>query len=485
MRAIFKLIGYLFVFIFIAVLGLSVYVVVQVSDSADNTIVSVRENNLSTKEVLSREMCISLDSVSSDSDFVFMLDELDMNELLFSFVEPLNKSGVYVSGAYFEYRDSDKLHLEVNGKVGFFSSRLQGTLKVEFVEKNLVFKLIDASLGNLEVINNFIVKSLIRSLKIPNEDSLNCSIDLDNLTISFSENNVLSIIDSFVNSDSKYLYNLLVHIAFSNDGIVDFCFGENGKLGFVLHSTNLVNEGYVSYGLNLDSADIKALSLYKESKANLDNLSSVFNYYVLGYDSLSSYDKAIVDELNLSDKENGVKDFTKVKFNDIIASKIEGISSNKIDLLTEDDFNLIFASLDMIGTSFAFSDSNKISYISIESLTSDISNNKLVFHLAINLNGFRTYLSVDFIQKSSHDLSMTLGVESIRFGNISLDDNSKNYFIRYLSMVLENEDWISFDNNDDLLLNFSFNSSGLKDVEKTLSLKDGIDNKGVLELEII
>ena len=47
------------------------------------------------------------------------------------------RSNVF-SGAYFEYRDDKKLHLELNVDVGVVQTRLQGTLSIEIKDDNKI-----------------------------------------------------------------------------------------------------------------------------------------------------------------------------------------------------------------------------------------------------------------------------------------------------------------------------------------------------------
>lgn len=507
MKWLFKIIGLILVVALVGTVGLVIYVGVSVIDNTNNTITSVKDNNYSTDYLLSRELCLALDETKTNNEVSFILDELDMNEMLYSFVAPLNEVANVFSGAYFEYRDDKKLHLELNVDVGVVQTRLQGTLSIEIKDKNIVFSLNDASIGSLEILNNFIAKSIINSLTIEeslNELDITCKIDKENLSISFSEDDINNLLKLSLKDDGNfYLYSLIVHLALNNEGLINFFFGEDEKIGFILHTDNLVNSdsqrnGTIEYSLDeLENADNKTLIQLDEGVATLQNISSIMNYYVLGYDALNEFDKVNIDETSLAKDEKGIKTVNTLTMVDAVLNKepqkddILNLLDPRFNItLDEHVFNQVFASMNIIGTSFAFTDQEKISYITIESLTADIIENNLILHLCINFNGKRVYLNFDFDLVSGESLKMNLKVNSLEFGNYVLDDKAAELLLKYLDFVMSDETWFNVTENG-LLLDFneiiSSGNEGFKTIldkmkHNEISLENGTNDNGYLEI---
>lgn len=275
-----------------------------------------------------------------------------------------------------------------------------------------------------------------------------------------------------------------------------------------LHNVPTYEDASKEAGFPIDNAKEKTVSALNRNLIDFAHADLAFSYFYYGYDRLGPEGKTYIDTLDLSsigiiDKAayvgygNDLK--TTKNINEELmddADLMEVTTTGKIADISEDILNDSFLGQDLIGYSYSFSGDDKgtkkYNVITMDNFYSNIVNDHIYFVGSISINGYRTKIAIDAVDKKveSGDYKLTLGIENIYYGENRACDSFMDSFYELVGSKVISE-WFEIDKvNKTLTLNFS---SGLTPTIKaaidarggmSISLKgDDISSNGIIELK--
>ena len=141
-----------------------------------------------------------------------------------------------------------------------------------------------------------------------------------------------------------------------------------------------------------------------------------------------------------------------------------------------------FLGEDLIGYSYSFSGEDngvkKYNVITLDNFYSNIVNNHIYFVASISINGYRTKVAIDAVDKhlGNDDYKLVLGIEKVNFGTNEATDGFKNSIFDLIGETVTS-DWFSIDKNaKTLTLDFS---NGI-----SLAVRAAIEARGGAEISL-
>ena len=477
MKKIIKIIIGIVVFLIIACFVATGVLLYNLYDDTNNTPTDIATNNYSTEELINRELTYSFDD---SSDIYFELDEKDLNEILYSLSKKFNHMYFKGLGAYVKFEADGSITVELPIQSYFYKTCIKGKLKITLENDTFIFQIIDAKAGRVDFANSFIHNTITRHLKddeIENNlkmEGFSCDINLSELTISMTKNQILEYLKTFKEKDNNMaLYIVLADFCLKNPDVFEFVLNNN-TFGFIIHTDKIcyndARDGKIINELQLDEVKTKVNSLVG-AKVNYKNVSAVYNYYIGGYEELDDENKAKIDLLGLSKDEKGIKQTKDSSFKEIMNEHLtNAFKDNIFDLglskpvisLSENDLNNIFASADFVGNTFAFCSNDNSGYICLESLYCDIKDNFMCISLIVNINGIRLSVKANMSAMPDKGLMLNCSVDSMSLGQIELNDEYVGALLSYLENILAQQNFIKIDSENKIFtitLEDSLNSS--------------------------
>lgn len=503
-----KIIKILLIILLIIVLllgGILIYLAITITDSTNNTPEEIKNNPKEIIEVMHTDAYKAINNDNYKIDFT--LSDYELNELIYNIVTKIEIPNVTFSGCYVSFLDEGTIHLELNAKVFTFNSRIQGNLYIEDKDNSYMFTLKQGYLGSLEILNNPITKFAIKNMDVSflenyfKEKEIDCEINKEDLSFKFSKDSIIKLIlNATEDTSTKELISILINILMNHEEIFTVELGKNKKVGFSINYESLVykedSDGSITYPLTI-SQSIKdnVMTSFNQDIATYNNLSSVLTYFINGYNNSTDNVKEDINKTSLPHNNVGIKETHSRDLSSYITYDLNDLPSDiakgeiKIEL-TKNNFDSIFGSMDFIGTSLAFTNKTDLAYIEVESLHTTFNDGTFKITLTVNVNGKRISIVGDFKETTSENYTIKACLTSLRIGSLLLDESEQKDILNYLSLVTEDEEYISFDAENKTLefdLSSTLNSSPIiKTILKTFTTCElhfeGSSNGGALSL---
>ena len=439
----------------------AVALVIAVRDTSDRTIPAVREANLDLSAFLHREAVKTLDGADERSDLSLLLNEYEMNELLFAIASDTDIPMVRPVGAYAAYGEDGALSVEIPLRVaGIAPTCIKGTLKVTYTDQVMALTVANASIGRFDCTSGLIRTFFLnagnekRFQKQLEAAGFHGKLDLRSLSLTMTSAEIAQTVSALTEDDPNHLlYALLCDISLNSPDILEFSFGENRLYGVILHADHLAydpaRDGELSYPLDLDSAAANTQAL-SENGLTRENVYPVFHYYTSGYRTLNDSEKAAVDALGLPENGLGVRTVTPLTMAEVLAdqsgSLVASILNRAVTLtVSEQQMNTILAGLNIIGSGAAFYYDGKVAYLALEDIDVVPENRALAVTVVLNVGGKRLCGHISADCPDSDRMALDAEITELRLGEKVMSSERTSLFLQYLDGVLASQNWICAD----------------------------------------
>lgn len=458
MKRLLKFILFLISFILVVAIIICVVLGVMLYDNKDNTPKEIKENDYQVNYLIEREVYQSIKEINSNQGISLSLNDYVLNELLYAVISDFNVSGVTLKGVYCKQNEDQSYLIEIPVKVFGFDSVIRGKIKLEEKNNELIIKLENAKIGKFNLTNNFFKKNVFSKINVKEvEDSLLdqgiiAKINLSDFVISLDIDSCIDFLKKQFKGSSLELLDVAISTCKENPGLLSILTGENNQLGAYINTEKFefdqVRDGNLNYPLDLESA--KEMALNDQNYSN-QYASELFNYYVSGYDPLTDEQKKVIDSFGLDNTYTGIKNSSSLSMKEIIDNQssfdlLGGIiTSGKFSLkVSEDNFNEMLSTLDIIGSSFVYTFENDFVYVTFEGISMNINRDYFDLSLILSLNGQRIVANVSFDSKSNNDSYVNGDLKELRIGEVKVNDQYLSQVFAYLKDIL-NEDWLVID----------------------------------------
>lgn len=428
---------------------------------------NVINNKKETSIIINNNLQKGAKDVNETNNVSFTLDELDLEYILFPIINNISlNDNVKLTGVNVDVVD-EKYTLQVSGSFYLFSSVITANIDMNYINECFIISLNQfkvAKVGLYPILKNLLKVVDANNIKEKLEKvNIYCDLDFNNFSISFSKDNIKSMLNSLTNDDSiGSFYTVLSDILLSDESLMSFSFGKDNLLGVTIKLASLKNDKNVFYSYDFISVKNNVELLLKNNIITLNQVNPSFNFLVNGYDRITDIHKEIIDTIDYS--SIGINDNKSYKgillINDkslssyinemILLSSSDIIINNGIDIkISELIINdVIKSSVEIIGTSYAFAceESNEIGYFLLEQINFICLENKVIIDIIANINDYQFYIEASLnTDETSKGLSLITHVDYIKIGDKTLTDLQRNYVLNFLSSALSNVDWINVD----------------------------------------
>ena len=394
----------------------------------------------------------------------------------------------YVKGIYVE-ASGNNYDFFIEGDVPAFSTRVIINTTLNEVknataplEGSFQFKINKISIARfgwvIEVVKTFAASSL-KDLGITLQNAiknsgLSLTVDLENLVINYKKADVLKDASAMLNNQA--LFADLLSDFFSKD-LVSLGQAQNA-LSFDTDLTSLhTNKDYVvledSLNLDLAAYNTKLVTLLNGGIADpaQNNLPSIQQYLIRGYDGVGDSIRNIVKDLDLT--SIGITDYQTYKGADLEAGKADIKASmatqalanlpkfavdHVVGSISEAQLNSMLHASGLIGSGFAMTLNNSTTgkdytnvYIVFNDVTAQIVNDHIYFSLAVSLNGydvrFVVTTKIDATEAEMASYRIGLKIENLYFGSQTVSETLKADIYKYLTDAFAGNESISYANN--------------------------------------
>lgn len=468
MSKLFKWLFKILCLLLICVITLGVVLIINLSDDSNITNNLIIDNPKTNSMILNTRLQEGSKNVNDNEVCDFKLNEEDLEYLFNSIISNIEFSNTAFSftGSNVDVID-ERYTLQISGKFSSFKSVITSNIDLKEKDNSFIISLNTLKLGkvNLRGIGKTLL-SFVDEKKLEEnlfKANIYCTIDLTNLTISFSKENIQKmLLNSLKDSESYQLFDVLIDIILYNDNLLSFNLGLNNMLGFSLYLSSLKTTKTYDFSYDFEEIKNKCEQLLKNSIITYENVNYCFNYLVNGYNRIDDKTKQLIEKIDFSSVgidnillyegiiNNSVKDLSQI-VNESINFTIDNVSSNnKFDIkISDSSLNFIIQNkIDFIGYSYAFTNANnnEIGYFVFEQINIICKENKLYLDLVCNLNNLKLFVEIEVNCKNENDGLKIIGtISTISLGNNLLTENQKNKLIKYFNNSFNKIDWISFD----------------------------------------
>ena len=457
----FKVIIIIFCLLLASVLGVGIYVFASVYDSTNNTPHEIVENDYSMNYIMNREIFHAVKEVNKNDSLDLVVNDYVINEVMYTFVKEINISSVEIKGVYCHYNDDNTYTFELPVNAFGINSVVRGKISLNGDKEWVNLVIHNIKLGSFSLTSSFLkglvidkidTSSIENSLRKQNIES---KIDLNNMVISISSDSIIDLAKKQIDEQSAGLFNVFLKTAIERGDLIKVLGGDDNQMGVKINTSLFnyeeVRDGSIYYPLDLES--VKELTLsnehYDASKASV-----LFNYYACGYDALIDEEKQQIDEMNLDKNYKGIKNPDSLSMADVIKEQssidqLAGILLNKSYSLevSESQFNQLFSTLPMIGSSLVYTFEDDLVYLSVESVDMKIKENYFNIYVVVSLNGKRFVIDAGIESSSKNDSLVVGSLKTLRIGSVKVDESCLGDVMKYLKdMITQN--WLSVDENN-------------------------------------
>jgi hypothetical protein len=327
-----------------------------------------------------------------------------------------------------------------------------GAGKLSFSSKNQLLQMINV---------NELEKSLAK-------ENIYCEIDKKNMTISFTKEHLMKMVEGFsLDNEENDLINLVISLLMDNS-LVTFKLGETNKFGLIFHLNTLINQNKeLPYTYAFDDIENDIELLASKDIVNITNINSVFDFLFKGYAYLDEEEKEDISTLSFSDigiynKESyegeiqkshkELKDYIEdIDFKSVLLNPNFSIRISE-SALTESLKNLSF-----VGKSYAFLHSNdqctnalNMSYLCLEQFNIYAHQDQFNIELIINIHGMQIGINCSFTSPQQDGFKIVGEINDISFGTVLLNEEQIDLLFSYLTKQVT-YDWFIIDQDNKMI----------------------------------
>lgn len=431
--------------------------------------IKVRED-YPIEEIFNDVVAKSLDDTVTNKKIRLRVTEDQVNQL---FYDGLYKSGgkiQIVDNLYVEIKENSYVFVTELNLYNFFKTRLHVTTQLKVTDDAIIFRISNLKLGRVEGLDN-LAKFILQHSNLPDvnkkihEAGFNMNFDLVNLAINYPLDKFYEDIFKKVNLENNEFATMLKEMISSNefatlipnsDKALEYAINlENMRPTEALHhiSGYTIPEGYLTSLLN--NSMEKVATYLTSGVIQRKDATTVGKYYVVGYDHLSSEEKATIDgyltestftpasgtysyEIPATENLYYIANQQVMEQVAIFANPIVvDFKTNQIDraLSTADVIGYTYV------TTYRDEENNfTANYIAIDRITTfvDAANNRLFVGLSVNFNGYQTMLTLktafDFTYSSFADARFV--VEGMYLGDYEIGEECKEQFMEFITNAI-------------------------------------------------
>lgn len=300
---------------------------------------------------------------------------------------------------------------------------------------------------------------------------LTMDVSLEEKKIVYTKKNLLSDMEKQMGANSSSDFGTAFVSTAIENNLLHIDFSSNSSLTLSLLLEKLQSNKDYTDPTRLLSNDI--LSYNQKLKKLLDSSivpndsthpQEVMDYLLLGYVDSDDDTKAYIDTLDLSsigitEKKlyPGVDRGEEKEISSILSKQFDAftIGKKEIGRLTEEDFGYALLQSGVFGKNYLFIDEENGSYtvnsLVLDNLYCDITSQDLSLVVGASVNGYETSLILDTVPASDgalmQNLKIQLKIQSLYYGELTINDTMKNYLYQVLASSLEGSDWLTFDSS--------------------------------------
>lgn len=440
---------------------------------------------VSTEQVLTEVMVDSLDYAKDESKIRVRLTEAVLNQLLYTAMEDMYKeSGGIIDNFYIDITKSNyNFYLQVNA-LNFFKTIVCISTKLSVNDTNIVFKIGDIcvghahgmqkSLNTIFSIANIDLKGLEAELNANFKDAgLSMTLNLTKLEINYAKADFYNDITNKFLPGGDDSYSAIFKEMIGNTELHSFLPNSEEAIELQMHLDKMkanaevfgidgyvVPDGYMS--TYSEAAKTKVLGYLENEKISVENASSVFKYYVVGYDHLQNNEKTVVDtylssgnitsaadtyDFNVPEEES-LKMIAEKQINEQISGIVPGIPATyptRIDVdFTTSQLDRMLSSSNILGSATTmsvkkYSGGYKCNYVVISRLTTVLHENSFYFVISVNLNGCEIHLTLETEKVTNNGFGeLSFKTKDMYLGKYKISDTTKNAFVELIKESIEN-----------------------------------------------
>ncbi|MBP5648635.1 MAG: hypothetical protein J6X29_01345 [Clostridia bacterium] len=488
----------------VVVIGINIY------DETDNSSAEIVSSEKVIGEVLSDYMTEALSKSTTEHEVALVMSEEETNYLLNAIRKEISIPFLNIKAMYAIYNDNSTVTFEAPFSFFGFRSVLKGDADLTLSrEGTLMLSLNEISIGKLKS-TDFLVKFFLGFINTEDiskalaENGIHMDMTLSEgkLTAKMDKDNLIETVESIAGESGK-LFGAILGISLGNSELFEIKFNDDDVIGAVLHLNDLKCNESIPFDLetgteNMTIVKEKIVSLIRLGTVNYENVSLVADFLVRGYDALDDEAKDKIDKMDFSSigitharfydgiVERSALTMAKIFLEAAVpdAGLVTIIARGYYDItISESSFNELLNSLPFIGTSFAFSSSDKCAAITISSMFAEFRDDELSLKLIADINGENCICEVSAIRQDNKDAVLELRITSMNLGRIEVSKADRTKLLEYLEGVL-GADYLKIDAEGQVLtldfteyLNSSFFgtviSNGLNKQSVHLSSENG------------
>ena len=462
-----KIILIIILSLFILLLIAAAALLIAVQDGTDQTPQAIREADEPLEKLLSETVTVSLSDITDDPDVSVDLDGVTINRYLFSILTHLKNLGLLsFRGAYCVFEQDGALHVEIPSTFSGVQTCLIATAYLENSGEILKITLKNAKLGHFDCTNWFIrafilTDGLGRKLERALRDiGLETHIDMNSLTITTSHSDISNMIGHLTEEDPNApLYRVISDLCLETPELLEIQTLKD-RISVVLHTQVMTydpsRDGTILYPLDIESV---RPSVEGFEGLSYENVTLLYNGFIIGYDDLSDDNKQKADEMGLRYRMKGIREASAADISMALIKQKPNLPLTELILkgsysvrIESDTAAAIIANLPFVGSTIGFTDGQNSAYICLESMEMIFSENHLRIRGILNVSGRRICLDIQGSCSPGTGEKLSVGVTSLAFGSHVLKDSYIPDILAYLASVLAEETWIEPVPNERLIV---------------------------------
>jgi len=462
MKKFFKILLIVLLVLIVGIVAGVGYVVYAINDSTDRTPSKIRTNNYPSERVINRVVTDSL--VSTDDDINIALDGYTINEILYSTLKRLSLSPIEILGCYTEFDSNDNLVVQIPLNVQGFKTSLSAKVKITESTNSFTLKLNQGDVGKLSISNSIvkkIVEQTVDAREVEKElkaQGIDAKISTENYTFTITKKALIEKINDALKDDkNSALYKLLLNLCMEKPELFQLHLCENKRIGFTIKASNMLyddsRDGTFTNTIDYDYAVSQVKNDLGSSRVNYKNVAAAFDYQIIGYENLSSEEKAYIDALGYDTTYKGQVHYTANSMKTFILEQepsaiqiAQALINHELSMkITEAQFNELFSAMNFVGKSVGFTNDTDVGYFSFETLYIDIKENAFDLTIILNVSGRRLAIQASLDAPKNNDFKIDATLTGLRIGNVAIEEKYYSDLLAYLNSAMESTEWISAD----------------------------------------
>ena len=465
------------------------------------------DENFSTEKWGESLVVDSLDKTVSDEIIQFSATEKDINNMLYSSYKDNAEMKEFLNQIALDIREKSYV-FSLSAKLGFFQTRIKISASLDKMEMTkgsrtedaYVFTLKGASIGRISNLKGAVISILKNAFGDNGATDMGVTIntDFDNSRVYIFASDLRKIINDAIPSEGG---KANFYLSFINDFLdknlveIDFYGNESITIKVKLHDLTGNDYGsgqYVYYGvpygstttkltidgqqrtLSLDVIRDALVSLLDDGLITTSQMNSVSDYLFNGYNG-SNAPSCSLESIGITSKETyqGFNLNAGVSLDNIVSNGITNFSSYDISLnqfqlasFTESDVNAYLKAQGILGNKFFLTGENaeggnKASYIALDNVYLNFTDDSAVVSIGLNLNGLETTMTLPMTSVPATGAKLVYQIENAYYGATDNEGNRLKSSEDTKSLIFDtlhsmaSSDSFSFSEDGRLTIDFS------------------------------